>query len=152
MARPLHLAGELRDTSASLSLLYEATATSLGGGLVRIDGRCGPADAPGDTAEFSFVYVPETHDVIVYSTYKLDYLNSPAARAECCTGVIFSNPHYFEDIAEMLAMAPCIRTQAGRVTVFLRPLIKAILGENPLHQLTLPIERYAYYRRLTAVV
>jgi hypothetical protein len=145
--RPLHLAGELRDPAANLSLLYEATASSLGGGLVRIDGHCGPTDAPADIAEFSFVYVPEMRDVIVYSIYKLEYLNSPAARAECCTGIVFSNPHYFEDIGEMLAMAPCIRTREGRITVFLRPLIKAILGENPLRQLTLPIERYAFYRR-----
>lgn len=146
-SQPLHLAGELRDSHANLSLLYEATTTSLGGGLIRVDGSCCPTDAPYDAADFSFVYVPEMHDVIVYSTYKLDYLNNPAARIECCTGIVFSNPYYFADIGEMYTLAPCIRTRAGRITVFLRPLIKAILGENPLHQLTLPIERYAYYHR-----
>ena len=145
--RSLHLAGELRDSDANQSILYEATTTSLCGGLIRIDGYCCPTDAPQDTAAFSFVYVPEMCDVIVYSTYRLEYLNSPVARAEFCTGIMFSNPYYFEDIGEMLAMAPYIRTHAGRITVFLRPLIKAILGENPLHQLTLPIERYAYYHR-----
>lgn len=147
MARPLHLAGELYDSDATLSLLYEATATPLGGGLVRIEGRCGPAEVSNDTAEFSFVYVPEMSDVIVYSIYKLEYLNSPIARAECCKNIVFSNPHYFEDIGEMFSMAPCIRTSEGRITVFLRPLIKAILGENPLRQLTLPIERYSFYHR-----
>jgi hypothetical protein len=145
--RSLQLAGELRDSGAGLSLLYDATATILGGGLIRVDGQCGPTQFPNDTAEFSFVYVPEMHDVIVYSIYKLDYINSTSARAECCANIAFSNPYYFEDIGEMCAMAPCICTRAGRITIFLRPLIKAILGENILHQLTLPIERYAYYRR-----
>lgn len=147
MVRPLHLAGELRDPIANLSLLYEAVATALGGGLIRVDGHCSPTEVPADIAEFSFVYVPEMRDVIVYSNYKLEYLNSPVARVECCANIVFSNPHYFEDIGEMLAMAPCIRTREGRTTVFLRPLIKMILGENPLHQLTLPIERYAHYHR-----
>lgn len=146
-SRPLQLAGKLFDSDARLSILYEASVSSLGGGLVRIDGQCRSVEASHDTAEFSFVYVPETHDVIVYSTYKLDYINTPAIRSECCANIVFSNPYYFGDIGEMQSMAPCIRTHEGRITVFLRPLIKVILGENPLHQLTLPIERFAYYHR-----
>lgn len=136
--RPFQLAG------TGPSFLYEATSTLLGGGLIRVDGQCGLPDHPDDMAKFSFVYVPEMGDVIVYSTYRLEY---SADRAECCANIAFSNPYYFEDIGEMCDMAPCIRTPVGSATIFLRPLIKAILGENILHQLTLPIERYAYYHR-----
>lgn len=143
--RPFALAGELRDVDAGLTIFYDAFATGLGGGLVRIDGRCGLSDY--DAAEFSFVYVPEMGDVILYSTYKLEYINNADARAACCANIVFSNPYYFEDIGEMSAMAPCVRTSTSRATVFLRPLIKIILGENRLHQLTLPIERFAHYRR-----
>ena len=67
--QPLHLAGELCETDVNLSFLYEASARPLGGGLIRIDGQCRSTEAPHDNAKFSFVYVPEMHDVIVYSTY-----------------------------------------------------------------------------------
>jgi hypothetical protein len=147
--RPFRLAGEFIHTEAGPPVFYEATASGLGAGLVRIDGHVGLAN--DDMCDFSFVYVPETHDAIVYSVYKLEYINCSVARAECCANVVFSNPYYFEDIGEMAAMAPCVRTRQSRTHIFLRPLITTILGENPLHQLTLPIERFAHYRRSAVI-
>jgi hypothetical protein len=143
--RPFLLAGEVLDADTGTIVVYEARAVTLGGGLIQISGWCGLSHV--DIAEFSFVYVPETHDAIVYSQYKLEYINSEASRAVFCRNTVFSNPYYFEDIGEMSAMAPCIRTSVSRGTIFLRPLIKMILGDNPLHQLTLPIERFAHYHR-----
>ena len=147
--QPFTLAGEIYDSDVGLSIFYEADAVSLGSGLLQITGLCGPSQH--DTAEFSFVYVPEMGDAIVYSIYKLEYINSGPLRDICCKNVVFSNPYYFEDIGEMCAMAPCVRTSTSRASIFLRPLIKSILGENPLRQLTCPIERFAHYRR-TAVI
>lgn len=137
--------GELPDNDFGTSISYEAHAVRLSGGLIQITGWCGPSSE--DAAEFSFVYVPETQDVIIYSIYKLEYINNTDMRLACCANIAFSNPYYFGDIGEMCSMAPCVRTCLSRKTVFLRPLVKSILGENPLHQLTLPIERFAYYRR-----
>jgi hypothetical protein len=140
------LSGMLHDHRTNFTLSYEASATAIGGGLTRIDGRCGYTNT-ADMAEFSFVYVPEFHDAIVYSTYKLEYVENRKDRPRCCAQVTLSNPHYFEDIAEMSTMAPCVKTATSRTIVYLRPLVGAVLGANPLNQLILPIERFAYYRR-----
>jgi hypothetical protein len=145
--RPLQLVGTLPIPldGEDYTLLYKATVRGEGGGLVRIEGRCG--FDYDDDADFCFVYVPEMNDVIVYSNYRLEYIGTLEARREYCSNIAYSNPYYFGDIGEMMSMAPCIRTRQSRVNVYLRPLIRAILGSNPLHQLTLPIERFKYYRR-----
>lgn len=145
--RPFQLVGSLplQIDGEPYNLLYKATIHGEGGGLVRIEGRCGFDD--DDSAEFSFVYVPEMNDVIVYSKYRLEYIDTLETRYEYCRNIAYSNPYYFGDIGEMMSMAPCIRTRQSRVNVYLRPLIRAILGSNPLHQLTLPVERFEYYRR-----
>ena len=140
------LSGVLHDRRTTAALTYEATATAIGGGLTRIDGRCGYTNSD-DIADFSFVYVPEFHDAIVYSIYKLDYVEDRENRPLCCAGVTLSNPHYFEDIVEMSTMAPCVKTAKSRTVIYLRPLVRAVLGANPLNQLILPVERFAYYRR-----
>jgi hypothetical protein len=137
---PMMLSGNIR------GILYEATVRRESGSLLRIEGWCG-YNHSADYAEFSFVYAPELADVIVYSTYKLEYVEDRSIREGCCRGVTLSNPRYFEDIAEMTTMAPCIKTAFSRTVIYLRPLIEVILGNNQLNQLILPVERFAYYRR-----
>jgi hypothetical protein len=137
---PMMLSGKIHE------ILYEATARRESGSLIRVDGWCG-YDRSVDYAKFSFVYAPEFADVIIYSKYKLEYVEDKVLRKECCRGVTLSNPLYFEDIAEMTTMAPCIKTAFSRTIIYLRPLIETILGENQLNQLILPVERFAYYRR-----